>query len=488
VGTRSRQATKTSAGRQRVVFLNWRDSKHPQAGGAELYCESVARRLARDGAQVTLLTAHVKDEPRDEVVEGVCVRRRGGRFSVYIRALLWLLINRSKVDAIIDCQNGIPFFSPVVARAGVPVVCIVFHVHQDQFDLYFPWPMNRIGRWLEGPMARRVYGYRPVAAISPSTRAEIRRRLRLRGRVYVVPCGMDAIPQPVDDFRASEAPRIVCVGRLVPHKQLDRLLDAIPEVRAAVPDVVVDIAGSGPEAENLKAQARQLGLESIVHFHGRVDDATRDKLLSQGSLTVNPSVGEGWGLSVIEANQFGLPAVAFRVPGLQDAVVPGETGWLAEPGEPLAPTIVEALGALSDPETAAGWRRRARAWAARFDWEATALRLAALLEDERERLSRNRERETRDQRRRSDLACRIDLPHTDEALSGLRSISRATDVWTVDADRIVALLHGADEDGVKVALGRLGIRGGAEVRPARPVDWLIGGRPLFGVGLAADAG
>ena len=80
--------------RRHVVFANWRDSRHPQAGGAELYCESVARRLARQGTQVTLLTSRPPGTARTETVEGVEVRRRGGTFTVYLHALSWLARKR----------------------------------------------------------------------------------------------------------------------------------------------------------------------------------------------------------------------------------------------------------------------------------------------------------------------------------------------------------------------------------------------------------
>jgi glycosyltransferase involved in cell wall biosynthesis len=424
---------------------------------------------------VTLLTARSRGVPSHEVVEGVHVHRRGGRFSVYACALLWLLRHRRDVDAVVDFQNGIPFFTPLVTRRDTPVVCVVFHVHQSQFDRYFPWPVSALGRWLEGPASRLVYGQRSIVVISPSTRTEVRRLLRLRGTIHLVACGID-MPDPdrLSTVARSPSPRIAYVGRLAPHKQLHLLIDALPHLLAEHPELTVDLGGTGPSLQALADRADRLGVAHAVRFHGRVSDEERDRLLAGSWLTVNPSAGEGWGLSVIEANACGVPAVAFRVPGLQDAVVDGSTGWLVEPETPLAPAISEALASLSHPDAAEVWSRRVRDWAGRFTWEGTTHRVRAVLEHERERLGRTSSMHA-DQRRDTDLACRIDLPGDAATLTAVASSSRRTDVWAMHDERIVGLLPGTDEHGVRLAMTRMGLEGRGDIRTARPSDWLVGG-------------
>jgi hypothetical protein len=116
----------------RVVLVNWRDRGHPESGGAEEYAEHVAAALHRAGARVTFLTARGEGQSRGESTPIRRVRR-GGRWSVYPWALGWLLRHRRSVDVVVDCQNGIPFFSPLFVPDSVPVVQVVHHVHQDQF-------------------------------------------------------------------------------------------------------------------------------------------------------------------------------------------------------------------------------------------------------------------------------------------------------------------------------------------------------------------
>lgn len=454
-----------------VVFLNWRDSLHPQAGGAELYCESVARRMVARGMRVTLLTSRPAGLASAQMVQGVSVDRAGGPFTVYAHALVWLARHRREVDAVIDCQNGIPFFSPLVTRREVPVVCLIFHVHQEQFATYFRWPMDRVGRFLEGPVSRIVYGRRAVAVISPSTRAGVRTSLKLRGAVHVVPCGADP-PPDVTDVPRMPNPHIACVGRLVPHKRMRLLVDAIPEVARVFPELTVTIAGSGPELEPLKRRATELEIERHVSFQGQVSNAQRERLLAEAWLTVNPSAGEGWGLSVIEANALGVPAVAFRVPGLRDSILHRRTGWLVEPGRSLAPAICDALATLATASSAQAFSENARRWARGFSWETTTDRLLGVIAEEEQRLRRAGAQEG-EQRRPSDVACRVSLPAGLASPAAIESSFRSTDVWVRSGDRVEALMPGTDESGVRRALRRIGAVDCAQVRVARPADWLL---------------
>lgn len=458
---------------QRIVFLNWRDRRHPRAGGAELYCQSVAERFAAAGAHVTLVTARAAGSPAVEDVNGVSVIRRGGALTVYLAAAMWLIRNRASVDAVVDFQNGIPFLSPLFVPRHVPIACVIFHVHQEQFRAYFRRPISDLGRFLEKTGTRFAYRRRAVVAISPSTRVEIRRRLRLPNPIFLAPCGIDQTSRSSADSTRSREPSIAVVGRLVPHKRLDLLLDAMPAILDALPSATLVIAGDGPARSDLARRIDALGLSASVILKGRVTDDERDDLLRSSWLTVNPSAGEGWGLSVIEANAHGVPAVAFHVPGLQDSVVDGRTGWLVDEGQPLASTIVAALRRLADPREAAAWSRRTRSWAAGFDWDSTAQRILAVLDTERDRLANGWN--AADRRRSSDLSVRVSWQSP--AVPALVSRRRTDQLVTLDGAH-QAVLHGADELQAAAVFARWGLDGGFDADVARDNDLLAPGSDL----------
>ncbi|NAZ77809.1 glycosyltransferase, partial [Kineococcus sp. T13] len=172
-----------------LVITNWRDSRHPETGGAEVVCHQLAERFAAAGHDVVLLCAAVDGAPREETRDGYRIVRGGGRFGVYAHALAWLARHRRRVEAVVDSQNGIPFFSPLVLPRSTPVLMLLHHVHQDQFAKYFPAPVAALGRFLESTVSRVVYGRRGVVTVSPSTRTDARRRLGLRGDIWVTPPG-----------------------------------------------------------------------------------------------------------------------------------------------------------------------------------------------------------------------------------------------------------------------------------------------------------
>jgi glycosyltransferase involved in cell wall biosynthesis len=442
------------AGR-RVLFLNWRDLANPAAGGAEAYSEQIARRFAGAGCHLTILTSEYENAPPYDWANGYLVARNGGRFGVYLAAAWHLRHYGKSYDAVVDFQNGIPFFAPLWAPAQLPVVCVVHHVHQAQFDLYFRWPLNRLGRLLEGRVSRWVYRGRPFVAVSPSTRAEMRQQLAVRGPISIVPNGID--PGPPADREASPGPGIAVVTRLVPHKQLHLLVDAVPELLRRWPDLRVVIAGDGPEREALLTRAHRLGVHRAVSLPGHVSDHAKRDLLSRAWLTVAPSVAEGWGLTVLEANAMGTPALAYDVPGLRDSVRHKVTGWLIPAGQALAGPLISALGELADPGTRCRMAGQARQWARRFSWDATAERIARVLVSEAARIHQG----SPSRRAPIDLATIAfwapSRPNDDLARS-LRKTLRVTDIVSNGPAGLHVLLTGCDEFGAVKALRRVPVQ------------------------------
>jgi glycosyltransferase involved in cell wall biosynthesis len=453
----------------RIVVCNWRDLKHPRAGGAEVYCHRIAEQFAAAGATVQLLTAEVEGAPRDEVVGGVRVHRAGNALTVYPRALLWLLRNRKRVDAVVDCQNGIPFFTPLAVGRTTPVVCVIHHVHQEQFSLYLSRPAAAVARLLEGRFTRSVYRGRSFAVVSPSTRTDARRVLKLRGSIHVVANGIEQRPAP--RVGRTVQPRIAIVGRLVPHKRVDYLLESLRDVRLAVPGVHLDVIGDGPARAALERRTAELGLEQAVTFHGFVDDETKRRLVAQSWLTAITSLSEGWGLTIIEAAALGIPAVGLDVAGVRDAIRDHRTGWLVRDRDELTPALVNALRRLGDPLEAQAFGARARAWAASFSWRTSAEHLAQVLLAEGDRLGRDHP----ERRSAVDVGIRMEIPLDRVDPARVAAVARRTDRWRVGPSSVTVLLPGADEDAAAVMLERLEVaHADVEMHVARPLDYLFG--------------
>ena len=436
------------AGR-RILMLNWRDRSNPQAGGAEEYVEQIARRFAAVGAFLTLFTSQYEDAPPYDWAGEYLVVRKGGRFGVYFAAARHLQRYGCRYDAIIDFQNGIPFFAPVWAPA-IPMICVVHHVHQKQFDMYFRWPVNGVGRLLEGRVSRDVYRHVPFIAVSPSTRAEMRDQLALRGPIHIVPNGIEALSP--GRLPRLPTPSVAVVTRLVPHKQLHLLVEAVPALMSRWPGLHLDIAGTGPARADLLAQVARLGLEKTVNLPGRVSEQGKSDLLGRAWLTVMPSLAEGWGLTVLEANTLGTPAIAYDVPGLRDSVRDGRTGWLLPAGHDLTEALTSALSELADPARRRFYATESQRWARRFSWDSSAERLAGVLLGE----VRWRRHGSPSRRRAVDISTVASWPAEATAVMDghLHRTLRLTDSLNVGEDGIRALLNGCDEVGAAQALRR----------------------------------
>lgn len=366
----------------RLAVVNWRDPWHPEAGGAETYAWEMAQGLRRRGAVVTYLTARAAGQSGAEQRDGIQIVRIGSRFTVYPRVLAWLLRRRYRFDAVVDCQNGIPFFTPWALPRRVPVFCVMHHVHDAQFGVHFSPLLAAVGRLLEGRVARLAYRRQLCIAVSQSTADAMSARLRWTGPLRIIPNGLSPLASgglagELLPARADPVPGITWVGRMVAHKRVERVLDVARRLGPA--GVTIDVIGRGPASAPLAAEIDVRGLGGTVRLRGYLSQDAKRVAVGTSMLHLNTSQGEGWGLCVLEAAQLGVPTVAYDVDGLRDAVRDGETGWLVRPDQRIEDVVERAMLELADPVRRARIAAACRAWAAEFDWDRSAGQLADLI-------------------------------------------------------------------------------------------------------------
>ena len=359
----------------RIAFLTWRDQRHPEAGGAEVFLERVSGELRARGHEVTILTARYEGSLPTEVLhDGRRMVRVGGRYTVYPRVAAELVRRRRQFDAIVDIQNGVPFWSPLYS--GKRVVCVVHHVHREQWEAVFPPTSARIGWTLESRVGPAVYRRCEFLAVSESTATDLAAVGVPPERIHVAYSGLDRYPD-LGGYDPGAPPRLVAVGRLVPHKRLELAIDALATLRPRHPGLTLDIAGSGYHEEDLVRHAQARGVADSVRFAGRVSEEEKNLLLSRATAHLVPSLKEGWGLTIIEAAAQGTPSVAFRsAGGTRESIVDGRTGFLADSPDEFLDLTARLL---REPELRAQLSKNASDHSLRFDWAATAGSLLELL-------------------------------------------------------------------------------------------------------------
>jgi glycosyltransferase involved in cell wall biosynthesis len=347
-----------------VLFVNWRDVSHPEGGGSERYVQRVAEGLAARGLAVEMFCAAHDRAPAEEVVDGVRVVRRGGRLSVYPCALLHVLRRRPRL--VVDVQNGLPFASPLVRRG--PVVNLVHHVHREQWPIVFGRIGGAVGWWIESVLAPHIYRRSRYVTVSAATAEELAGLGVAAERISVVPNGLEPVPE-VSTARAAQ-PRLVVLGRLVPHKRVEHALEVLARLRGEVPGLALSVVGEGWWEESLRAEAERLGVTDLVEFTGFVDEQTKHEELARAWVHLCPSVKEGWGLVVSEAGAQGVPTVGYRsAGGLRESVLDGRTGVLVDDLDELTDAV---RGLLGDERLRRRMGAAAAAYAGTFSWAATA--------------------------------------------------------------------------------------------------------------------
>ncbi|MBV8600229.1 MAG: glycosyltransferase family 4 protein, partial [Candidatus Eremiobacteraeota bacterium] len=210
-----------------------------------------------------------------------------------------------------------------------------------------------------------VYRNTRFLTISESTRREMEELHMSRRPIEIVVSG---VPRELVPGAKAAEPTILYLGRLKAYKRIRELIDAFAAIRARIPNARLVIAGEGDDRASLEAYASQRGGDAIA-FTGRVDDATKLRLMQEAWVFGMPSSIEGWGIVVVEANACGTPAVAYDVQGLRDCIVDGRTGFLARDPAEFAERL-EAV--LADDALRERLSREARAWAEQFSWDKTA--------------------------------------------------------------------------------------------------------------------
>lgn len=349
-------------------MFNWRDLEHPWAGGAEVFLYEVARRWVAQGHAVTWLCGNYDHMAERACLEGIEVQRRGGIYSVYpSSAFSYLTQSRGRYDVILDSANGIPFFTPLYSR--LPRVLMVHHIHRDVFFHEMPRHLALIGSWMESKWMPELYHRDSVVTVSESSRAALVDLGVVPQRISVIYNGVDH--QVYHPGEKSPTPMIAYIGRLRNYKSVHLIVQAMPELLRYIPHLELVIAGSGEALPMLKQMTAETGLSQHIHFCGYVSQEEKVRIMQQAHLVINPSMKEGWGITVIEANACGTVVVGSDVCGLRDSIINGKTGLLFPYGDTrcLVDCIRHLLSHDSERERL---RNNALAWSDRFNWDQTA--------------------------------------------------------------------------------------------------------------------
>lgn len=302
---------------------------------------------------------------------------RLGRF-IWSQTALPHQINAARPDIFWGPAHRLP------ARLDPSIPCVVT-IHDLVWEKY-PQTM----RW-SGWLADRVLAPQAMAradaiiAVSQSTRQDIIERYpHYEDKIHVICPGVAALAGTPNDKAAEFSNRptgdfALFVGTLEPRKNLAGLLKALAGLKkkGLLTGKLRIVGGQGWRHASLEGMIGAHNLQDRVTAMGFVSDETLDSLYQQAHFLIMPSLYEGFGIPIIEANHYGIPVMTSNISSMPEAA--GNAGLLVDP--------------LDSDDIARGWQRlwndqglyddlaaEARPNAARFSWQKSAERMEALFD------------------------------------------------------------------------------------------------------------
>jgi len=364
----------------KILTINWQDPKNPMGGGAEIHLWENLKRFAKWGHDVTLLCSDFEGGGAEDSYDGVRVIRKGKRFNFNYVApgMVKRALKNERYDILLDDINKIPFYTPLYV--DIPVLAIIPHLFATTVFQEINFVMATYIYIMEQPL-KYVYKNCDYCVISDSTREDLIKRGLDGDRITVIECGIDESTYNYDEtVEKYENPTALYLGRIKKYKSVQHLLQAWPIVLTEIPQACLQIVGAGDYLDKLDKLARNLGIEASVEFPGFVSQESKVERFRKSWCNVYPSPKEGWGLTNIEANACGTPAVASDAPGLRDSVSDGKSGLLFEYGN-INDLASKLLIIFKDQKARGNLNKGAREWAGKFNWDDSARKMLNLIEN-----------------------------------------------------------------------------------------------------------
>lgn len=331
----------------KILWFRFKDPKNPGAGGAEVVMDELGKRLIDDGHDVTFVVGGFEGGYETDTIHGYNVIRIGGFHTVFFLAPFYYFKHlRGKYDLVIDEINTAPFFARWYVKE--PVLAFVHQLARKIWFYQFPFPLN-IPFYLAEPiylwMLRKYF----VITVSESTKQDLVNLKFKPENIHIISEGLkDIEPVPtLEGIKKYDTPTVLALGSMRPMKLNLHAIKAFEVARDMMPTLRLKLVGdhSDPYGERCLEYIQASRHKDAIDVMGHISQEEKYEVMQKSHVLIYPSIREGWGLPVTEANSQGTPAVAYDVPGLRDSVQHEVTGLLAEKNTPekLATGIVRLL-------------------------------------------------------------------------------------------------------------------------------------------------
>jgi len=338
---------------------------YPHIAGCERRYFEIGKRLVKRGHEVHIFTMrHEKELPKDDMVEGILVHR-------YAHSKNYITLNHFR-----SVEGVLKYSLSTIFRL----------MSEKDFDIYYfnQWPIAHsifagpflspaVQEWCEVWLNKIVTLERIVSkvishnvAVSDFTKRRLTNFLRVPPeRIMIIPNGVDYSKFSAGSYEKRWG-RIVYLGRLVPHKHLDLLIEAFRQVTQNISEAELHIIGSGPLLPSIRKQAFKL---DNCFIHGLLPEEKMLDILRSSWLFVLPSEREGSGIAALEAMAAGAPVITVDYPdnATKELITKQGTGMVAQPEKGSVASKITKI--YSDEGLWQKMSGSARSLAMAYDWD-----------------------------------------------------------------------------------------------------------------------
>jgi glycosyltransferase involved in cell wall biosynthesis len=319
-----------------LLWITWKDHLHPEAGGAEVVCRELTKRLVAEGHTVTIL-------------------RVGSNRYVHppLAGLYYLRHLRNRFDVVVEeVQGTAPYFAALFGRAARRFLFYHQLGRKNWLHEVKP-PFSYAGYYILAPIATRLVALSraSVITVSESTRDVLAHYGFKAARTRIISEGLTVAPlKNLSRVKKYNRPTILSLGAMRAMKRTIDQVKAFEIAKSEMPELQIKIAGnsSGSYGQKVLDYVHNSRFKKDIKYLGKVSASQKAELMQKSHLILVTSIEEGWGLVVSEANGQGTPAVVYDVEGLRDSVKHNQTGLTTEPTPASMAKGITDL--LTDPE------------------------------------------------------------------------------------------------------------------------------------------
>ena len=328
----------------------------PFGGGAEVYVEEIVKKLKNDYDFIILTSRISRKFPRYEEKDGVRIIRigLGCYFDKYLYPIVAFFkifsIEKDLIHCVMESYAGLALLFYRVADKKTPSLLTL----------------------QSGKVRMPKFLFKKVHQ-APDKIQAISKYLAQRAKNFGAK-NVEVIPNGINleqfNFVSSkkEKHKIICVAHLRPVKGIKYLIDSMPQILQRFPDAKLVLIGEGSERKNLESEIENLELKGAVELKGKLNQEQVRRELSSSDVFVLPSLFEGQGIAILEAQASKIPVIASDTGGIPDIIKNSETGILVEPKnfQQIADAVIRVF---SDQDFADGLVKNAQQNLEQYDWQ-----------------------------------------------------------------------------------------------------------------------